>query len=161
PYAKYTYYSSPASSPHQHYIFDLSDGWTRLNYLSFGINNAFYKKRSSSTIAQVLTADIYAYAFFNTNKMPQTIPRLYGRFVFYLLPTVKHILNTAWNFEHNQLDHFNFRTEWTWSDDFAIACEYRHRDAWSWRKADHENFFLDVFRSERQLHHSPVSDRRD
>ena len=64
PYAAYRYYSSPTSSPHQHYVFDLSDGWTRLNYLSFGINNAFYFKASDSSISKIMAADIYNFAFF-------------------------------------------------------------------------------------------------
>lgn len=161
PFAYYRYYSSPTSSPHQHYIFDISDGWTRLNYLSFGINNAFYAKKCDSCVSRILAVDLYSYAFFDTNKIRQTIPRAYTRITFFSLPTVKHIIDAAWSLEYNQIDHYNFRSEWTISDDLAIAFEYRHRDAFCWRKADKENFFLDVFRSERELRHSPVSDLRD
>ena len=161
PYASYRYYSSPTSSPHQHYIFDLSDGWTRLNSLSFGVNNAFYAKKCNFCVKRILSADLYTYAFFDTNKMRQAIPRVYGSFIFFSLPTVKHTLDTAWNLEHQQIDHFNFRSEWTLNSDFAIAFEYRHRDAFCWRKVDKENFFLDAFRSEEQMRHSPLSDRRD
>ncbi len=161
PYAFYRYYSSPTSSPHEHYIFDLSDGWTRLNYLSFGIHNAFFAKRCNSYISRLLSADIYTFAFFDTHKFHQTIPRVYGQLTLFALPTVKHIIDTAWNMEHHQLDYFNFRSEWTLNADFAVTFEYRHRGPYVWRKVDKENFFLDVFRSERQLVHSPLSDRRD
>jgi hypothetical protein len=161
PYAFYRYYSSPTSSPHQHYIFDLDDGWTRLNYLSFGVNNAFYAKKCNSSVSRIFSADLYTFAFFDTHKIRQTIPRLYACLTIFSLPNLKHILDTAWNLEHQEVDHFNFRTEWTLNADFAIACEYRHRCPYWWRKVDHENFFLDVFRSEKQLRHSLVSDRRD
>jgi hypothetical protein len=161
PYAYYRYYSSPTSSPHQHDVFDLSDGWTRLNYLSFGIRNAFYAKRGDACVSRIFSADFYTYAFFDTRKIHQTIPRAYSRLTFFSLRTVKHTIETAWNFEHNQIDHFNFRSEWTLNADFAIAFEYRHRSAFCWRKVDRENFFLDVFRSEHSLLHSQLSDRRD
>lgn len=161
PYAAYRYYSSPTSSPHQHYIFDLSDGWTRLNYLSFGINNAWYAARRDACVMRLYSADFYAHAFFHTNKLTQAIPRVYGRFSLFSLPTLKHTVHTAWNLEHRQIDHFNFHTQWTYSSDFAMAFEFRHRDSFCWRKVDKENFFLDVFRSEGQLRHSPESDRRD
>lgn len=160
PYLAYYYYSSPTSSPHQHYIFDLSDGWTRLNYLSFGVNQAIYTKESE-TISRLISADIYAYAFFHTHKIYQTIPRVYGRFTFFTIPTLKHTVNTAWNLEHDQMDHFNLHTLWTYSSNLAIAFEYRYRDAYCWRKVDEENFFLDAFHSENRLRHSRESDRRD
>lgn len=161
PYACYNYYSSPTSSPHQHYIFDLSDGWTRLNYLSFGMNNAFYTKDSNSSAVRVLGADIYAYAFFHTDKIYQTIPRIYGRFVFFTVPKIMHTIHSAWSFEHDQFDHFNFLSKWTYNDNFAISLEYRYRDSYCWRKVDKENFFLDAFHSENALRHSHESDRRD
>ena len=160
PYMSYRYYTSPTSSPHDHYIFDLSDGWYRLNYLSFGIQNAIYGQRGNSYLSRLFSADIYAFAFFHTHKM-QTIPRIYGRFVFFSLPTIKHTIHTAWSCERHNVDHFNFHTQWTYSPDFALAFEYRHRNSFCWRKVDDENFFLDVFRSENQLRHSPISDRRD
>lgn len=161
PYAFYQYYSSPTTSPHQHFIFDLSDGWTRLNYLSFGVNNVLYGKKCEACFSRIFAADIYTFAFFDTHKIHQTIPRIYGQLTFFSIPTVKHVINTAWNLEHHQMDHFNFRSEWTLNADFAVALEYRHRGPFSWRKVDQENFFLDVFRGENQLLHSPLSDRRD
>jgi hypothetical protein len=161
PYIRYRYYSAPTSSPHQHYIFDLSDGWTRLNYLSFGIHNAFYAKQKDTCVSRLLSADLYSFAFFDPHKIRQTIPRIYGNLSFFSCPTLKHIFNAAWNLEHSQVDYFNMRTEWTVSTDLAIAAEYRHRGPYWWRKVDQENFFLDMFHSEQRLKHSPLSDRNN
>lgn len=161
PYATYRYYSSPTSSPRHHYIFDLSDGLTRLSILSFGINNAFYAKQSSTSSSRILSVDLYSFAFFDTHKIHQTIPRIYGSLNFWPCSTIKHTLDTGWNLEHNQVDFFNIRTDWTINENLAIAAEYRHRGSYWWRKVDRENFFLDMFYSEERLKHSPLSDRCD
>ena len=161
PYVTYRFFSSPTSSPHQHYVFDLEDGWTRLNYLSFGIHNAVYAKRNDSRISRVFSTDLYAYAFFDTKKIYQAIPWVFGRLTFFTLPTVKHTVDAGWNIEHNQVDYFNFRSEWTLNANFALSAEFRHRGPYHWRKVDEENFFLDVFHSEKQLLHSQLSDPRD
>lgn len=161
PYAYYRYYSSPTSSPHQHFIFDIEDGWTRLNYLQIGINQALYYKGEEGKPRSLLTADLYTYAFFDTRKIPQPIPRIYGRFIFFPFLTMKHIIDTAWNLEHGQLDHFNFRIEWTLHANLAFTLEYRHRGRYSWRKVDENNFFVDVFHREKCLLHSQLSERRD
>lgn len=159
PYASYYYYTSPNSSPHQHYIFDITDGWTRLNYLSLGIHNLFFSKHCHTQFERIVSADFYTFAFFHTHKIRQVIPRLYSSFNFQTLPTLNHTLDLGWNLEHKQIDFLNFRTEWTYNDDFAIAAEYRHRGPYWWRKVDRENFFLDMFHSEKQLKHSALSDR--
>lgn len=160
PYTSYRYYSSPTSSPHEHYIFDITDGWARLNQLTFGMRNSLFSKHGNC-ISRLFYADIYTHAFFDSPTMRRTFPKLYGKFVFSSLQTIRHTVQTAWDFEHGQLDHFNFRSEWTLSADFAVAAEYRHRSAYSWRKVDPDNFFLDNFRSEESLLHSALSDRRD
>lgn len=159
PYAAYRYYTSPTSSPHQHYIFDLSDGWTRLNYLSFGVNNAFFRS-SEEKSQQIISADVYSFAFFDTRKV-QTIPRIFGSLCFFVLPTLRHVLDAGWNFQFSQIDYFNYRIEWTVNTDLAIAAEYRHRGPYWWRKVDTENYFVDMFRSEERLRHSSLSDRSD
>lgn len=161
PYANYRYYSSPTVSPHQHYIFDMSDGWTRLNYLSFGVRNSFYAKQSTPCTRQLFSADLYSFAFFDTKKIKQKIPRIYGKIDFFLAPALRQIIDTGWNIEHNQLDFFNFKTEWTVNEDFAISSEYRHRGAYWWRKVDRDNFFLDMYHNEKKLLHSHVSDKSD
>lgn len=161
PYLNYFYYSSPTSSPNQHYIFDITDGWDRLNFFTFGCKNSLFTKNEEGSIFKPFASNIYAYAFFDTNKIKQTIPRIYGDFVFYTSPQLKYSIQSAWSLEYGEIDHFNFRTQWTLSADFAIATEFRHRSAYSWRKVDPSNFFLDMFHSEKRLRHSHLSDKRD
>lgn len=161
PYLSYRYFSPPTSSPKQHYIFDISDGLTKLSYLSFGLKNSLYTKESEASFSRRLFANIYAHAFFNTVKLKKTIPRVYAEMTFLSRPTIRHTVGTAWNFDFNQLDFFNLRSEWTLSASFALSAEYRYRSSYSWRKVDSNNFFLDMYHSENRLLHSTLSDRRD
>jgi hypothetical protein len=160
PYSSYCYYTFPTSSPNEHYIFDITDGWTQLNEWTIGLKNSLWIKRRGE-ISQLFYANIYTHAFFDSKKICQTFPKLYANFVFSSLPTLKHTVKAAWNFQYHLLDYFNFRTEWTLNADFALAAEYRHRSSYNWRKVDEENFFLDNFRSQESLLHSSLSDRRD
>lgn len=161
PYAKYDYYTYPSVSPNDHYIFDIDDGWYRLNMLRFGAAQSIYYKSASGYVERAIHADIYGNAFFGTQTIHAVVPKVYADIVFNTAPFLKHVVNTAWDFSRNELDHFNFRTEWTINDNVAVSAEYRHRDAFDWRKADHTNFILDSYRSIFQLQHSLLSDRRD
>ncbi|MBA3958587.1 MAG: hypothetical protein H0X51_09395 [Parachlamydiaceae bacterium] len=161
PYADYQYYTFPTTSPNDHYIFDIEDGWYRLDMLRFGATQSFYFKDACSCMRRLVFVDLWANAFFDTETIHQSIPKVYSRVVLNPTLRLRHIIDTAWDFSENQCDHFNIRTEWTASTDFAVAAEYRHRDAYDWRKADHDNFVLDSFRSVQSLLHSEVSDRRD
>lgn len=161
PYLSYSYYSGPTVSPKKHYIFDILDGVDRLNYCTIGFKNSLYAKNSLNQIQRPYYANVYAYIFFDTNKMKRKIPRIYGDFSLEWTPRILQTLTSAWSLERNNIDHFNLLTAWTISDDSAFTIEYRHRNAYSWRKVDQENFFLDVYRSEKRLRHSLVSDRRD
>lgn len=161
PFARYEYYTFPTSSPKQHYIFDIDDGWYKLNILRFGVNQNFYLKDHNGLINRFLEADIWANAFFDTDTIPQTIPKMYSKFSWNSFYTVKHTCCTGYDFEMRQLDHFNLRTEWTVNADLAIAAEYRHRSAFDFRKADPYNFFVDAFHTVERLRRSQMSDRRD
>lgn len=161
PYASYNYYTYPTVSPNDHYIFDIEDGWYRLNMMRFGFSQSLYGRTGSGLIDRKFFADIYGNAFFDTQTIHAVVPKVYADIIFNSHSRLKHTLETAWDFSRNKLDHYNVRTEWTISDDAAISVEYRHRDAYDWRKADHTNFILDSFRSISQLRHSQVSDRRD
>lgn len=161
PYARYDYYTYPTISPNNHYIFDIDDGWYRLNMLRFGASQSLYYKSDSGYVERKILADVYGNAFFDTQTIHAVVPKVYADVVFNSTSFLKHVLNTAWDFSRNELDHFNFRTEWTINENIAIAAEYRHRDAYDWRKADHTNFILDSYRSIFQLRHSLLSDRRD
>lgn len=160
PYLRHDYYTYPSVSPNDHYIFDIQDGWYTLNQVTIGMKNLFYAKRQNECVTRLMSLDLYTYAFLDTPH-DNGIPKFYARLTLSPLPTLRHVINTAWDFEHQQLDHFNFRSEWTLNADFAVAAELRHRSAYSWRKVDEKNFFLDMFRSEESLKHSPLSDRRD
>lgn len=148
-------------SKNTHYVFDIEDGWYRLNMLQFGVQQSLYQKQSNGLISRPLYANLYANAFFDTNTFAQAIPKAYADIVYHSFSFLRHSLNTCWNFNQNLLDFYNFRTQWTISADLAVAAEYRHRSAYDWRKADHTNFILDSFRDVSQLRHSLLSDRRD
>lgn len=161
PYISYRYYSSPTSSACQHYIFDIGDGWAYLNRLTFGVKNLIYVKSDDSSIYRWLYADIYAHSFFNQKHLSPLIPKIYSHFTLFPLSTLRYRLDLIWDIKHCQLARFNFSTEWTWSHDFAMSVELRHRNAFDWRKVDQTNFFLDAFHSEKRLRHSTLSDARD
>lgn len=160
PYTSYFYYSKPSVEPNEHYIFDIDDGWYQLNQLTVGVGNSFYRKEESC-VSRPFYADIYSHAFFDSKNIKPVVPYLYGRFMFFFLPTLRELIETAWDFRHHQMAYFNIRVDWTYNADFALGTEYRHRNAYAWRKVDQENFFLEAFRSEKSLRHSPLSDRRD
>lgn len=161
PYLQYDYFTSPTVSPDSHYIFDIEDGWYRLDMMQFGFAQSLYRKQGDGLISRPLYADLYANAFFDTHTFAQTIPKVYGNLIFNSFSFLRHSLETAWNFNQNQLDYYNIRAEWTINADIAAAVEYRHRSAYDWRKADRTNFILDSFRTVSQLRHSQLSDRRD
>lgn len=161
PYLQYNYFTNPTVSPHSHYIFDMEDGWYRLNMLQMGVSQSVYTKQTNGLINRSFYANLYANAFFNTHTFAQTIPKVYADVVLNSFAFLRHSLNTAWNFNQNLLDYYNVRTEWTVNADLAVAAEYRHRSSYDWRKADHTNFILDSFRTVSELRHSQLSDRRD
>ncbi|MGA8163669.1 MAG: hypothetical protein WB791_01430 [Waddliaceae bacterium] len=161
PYLRYYYYTHPSTSPKDHFIFDIDDGWYRLNMLRFGIDNHLYTKTSDGCVCRKLSLDLFAYAFFDTETLPQTIPWAYARIVYYATARLKTCLDTAWDIQRNMLDHFNYRVEWTINTNAALALEYRHRSPFDWRKVDHTNFILDSFRDPSSLRATSLSDRRD
>lgn len=161
PYARYQYYTFPTLSPNEHYIFDINDGWYRLSRLRFGAVNSLYIKDSHGNISRYLYADVYSNAFFDTKAIPSVVPKTYAEIVFRSNSYLTHTISTAWDFSERQLDHFNYRGQWTVNADFAISAEYRHRDAFDWRKAQRDNFILDSFRTVHELLYSSLSDRRD
>lgn len=161
PYTRYDYYTFPTANPNEHYIFDINDGLYRLNQLKFGVCQNFYRKDVEGCVRKSLSADLWAYAFFDTPTIPATVPVVYSNVIWNSHPTLRHTVATAWNLWRNDLYHFNFRSEWTINDDMALAAEYRHRDKYDWRKADKTNFMLDSFRPVHELLRSQLSDRRD
>ena len=66
-----------------------------------------------------------------------------------------------WNLNNNILDFFNIELEYTYSANLSFSIEYRYRGPYDFRKADHDNFILDVARPIEDLYHSPLSDKRN
>ncbi len=161
PYSSYQYWTLATTSPNDHYIFDIDDGLTRLNQWKIGVENSIYRKTKEGAVERLFHLNLFSYLFFDTPEIGTICPKVYALGTFRSMGVLRHTIDTAWDFQHNELDHINFRTEWTVNQNLAIAGEYRHRDVWAWRKADYTNFFLDSFRTENQLRHSSLSDRRD
>lgn len=160
PYLKYDYLTFPSSSPSQHYIFDIQDGWYRLNQLKIGIEQNFLLKKQGLT-ERYLKWDLWTNAFFDTPTLPVAIPKVYTRITWNILPTLRYSVDTAYDFQFRQLDHINFRAQWTVSPDTAISLEQRHRSKYAWRKVQKDNFILESYRSIPSLLASPLSDRRN
>lgn len=161
PYSTYQYVIEPTEPPPEHYIFDIQDGWYTLSALRWGVRNLFYCGNPDQGYLRGVTADAFAYAFFDNKTMLKTVPKIYGRLIWNTFPTMRNTINAAWDLERNIVDHFNFRTDWTISENFAVAAEYRHRSDYAWRKNVPFNFILESFRPEFELRHSSLSDRRD
>ena len=161
PYFSFNYFTSPTVSPSDHYIFDIEDGFFQANQLRLGVTNQIFARNRYEYLSRPLFIDLYTYAFFDTPTIGSTFPKGYLSASTLASPTMRLSLQTAWDFQHGQLDYFNFRTEWTVAENLAIRGEYRHRSAYFWRKADPTNFILDSYRSQQELLHSAVSDRRD
>lgn len=160
PYIRFDYLTAPTTSPSHHYIFDISDGWFQSNTTRLGIRSSFYFKYGPC-ITRPLYIDLYTYGFFNTPAIGRAFPKAYLTISTLSSPTLRHTFEGGWDFQHGELDHFNVRADWTVSERLALSAEYRHRSAYAWRKADYTNFILDAYRSQRELRHSELSDRRD
>lgn len=160
PYTTYTYFTYPTEGPHRHYIFDIEDGWYRLNQLRFGVYQNLYTKREGLLLRSI-SADVWCNAFFDTKTLPCTIPKMHGRLTYSPNLSLRHNFGIGWDFWHGNLAYFNYLIQWTLSANLALAAEYRHRSAFEWRKVDRSNYILDSFRPCEELRHSPLSDRRD
>ena len=158
PYAGFLALTKPTVRPDDHYIFTIMDGYNQINQIQGGVRNLLFSKNNLEK-GPWFTADLYANAFFSDPTIPQFIPRLY-LWLEWRLPSIYLSFHNAWNFRNRVLDFSNARCRWTINEDIALSLEARYRSQYDWRKADHENFILDVTRSESQLLSSPLSDRR-
>jgi len=158
PYLAFRGLTKPTTSFHRLFIFSIDDGYHRINALRFGVVNDFSFLKTIDP--PYLSADLYAYAFLGDRGQLSTIPRLYLDFTAET-PTCFATLGFAWNSQKHLIDRINARTSWTVSKRFAINLEFRHRSRFDWRKANHDNYILDVSRSFHELLQSPLSDGRD
>ncbi len=156
PYITFQGYTRPTAPNSQHYIFYIDDGYAQMDELQFGFRNTFFSNRHKPAF----NADVYARAFFDDKTFTRTIPKGYLD-LSWQLPSLSFYANLCWNFQEQVLDYSNFRAGWTINENVALSAEFRHRSSYDWRKADHENFFLDMARPIDELLESPLSDRRD
>jgi hypothetical protein len=158
PYAVFTALSRPTVKPDAHYIFSIQDGYDRINQLRIGLRNLFFSTTKLG-IEPFFNADVYGNAFFADLKIPQVMP--YGYIdLFWRFPSVHVTWENSWNFRQHTLQYSNARVQWTVNENVAISLEGRYRSRFDWRKADHENFILDVTRSQSEMLQSPLSDQR-
>jgi len=158
PYAGFLSLTKPTVSPDSHYIFTIMDGYNQINQIHGGIRSLLYPQAEMGK-GPWFSADLYANAFVSDLTIPQFIPRMY-LWLEWRLPSLYLSFHNAWNFQNSVLDFSNARCRWTISENIALSLEARYRSQYDWRKADHENFILDVTRSENELLSSPLSDQR-
>jgi len=161
PYASFIGYTPPTLSPNQHYIFDIQDGWSSLQYSRIGMRNLLYLFGGTDHPVRSLTSDLYTFFFYSHPNGSRPIPKIQFDMLLDLTESLRHTLETGWDLNHQILDHFNYRIDWTLSANIAFAMEYRQRSQYDWRKLDYDNFFLDTGRSFNALLHSTLSDRRE
>lgn len=156
PYAHYRYHKVCEDTVDQHYVFDFEDSSSFLNMLEFGFRNGFYHKQTRP----LGSLNVYSNAFFNTPTLYKKVPKLYADASLEYFKHLFFCANTAWDFKQSRLDHYNLQAKWTKSENFALGCEYRSREAFSWRKCNPDNFFLESIRGEEDLLLSKLSDKR-
>ncbi len=159
PYTSYNYYSRPTVSFEDHYLFNFWDSYVKLNQLKWGIKNYIYFKPKSALLVPLLL-DVYSYGFFNNTTIGSFIPKLYAELSTRLDRVYFQMLG-GYNLQHNLIDFGNFRLAFTLNEKIAFSCQFMHRSRYAFKKADFENFFLDVFRPQAELLRSPLSDPRD
>lgn len=159
PYVQFQGLSSPTAALSHHYYFDIHDGFDQLNQLRIGWRNSFFSYKHSCFLPSVFT-DIYTNAFFGKHAFSQTFPKYYFD-VCWSRPSYLVRGGVCWNNQNKVWDYSNIATDITINEDIALGLEFRHRSKYDWRKADHENFIVDVARPIHELVHSPMSDGRD
>ncbi len=159
PYITYDGITNPLAKLYQHYIFNIDDGYSKVNLARFGVKNTFYSKKCLSMIPPFYN-DTYLYLFFHDKELQKTLAKVYSSFGMNLA-SVALKAGVEWNVEEKVWDYTNARTDWTVNENFACGVEYRHRSRFDWRKSDHENYILDFARPVSEMLHSPLSDGRN
>lgn len=162
PYANYCFSSQPTLPVSNTYIFSIDDGYALLNMLRLGVKQSFFlKKGPSCFVRKPLFLDLWAIGFFNEHTLDRHLPRIYGALSWNPLATVATKFEGAWNREINQVDYANFSAQWTVDENLALKVAFLNRGPRAWRKADPDNFMLDMIQTEPTLLNSLVSDRRN
>lgn len=158
PYVRYTGLTSPTSPTHNHFVFSIEDGYAHENLFRPGIFQAFYPIANS--LLPNITLDLYTNVFAGHTQFGRGLPKLYATADF-SYPSWHVATDIVYNMQELLFDRTNIRTECTFSENAAFSLEFRHRSKFDWRKADHENFIVDIDRPIDELIHSPLSDGRN
>jgi hypothetical protein len=158
PYLRYRGLTSPTSPTHNHYIFSIEDGYAHENLFRPGVFQAFYPVKHS--LLPTVTLDLYTNVFVGHTQFGRTVPKLYTTWDF-SYPSWHVATDIVYNMQELLWDRTNIKSEWTISENAAFSVEFRHRSKYDWRKADHDNYILDIDRSIDELLRSPLSDGRD
>lgn len=158
PYLEYFGLTDPSVFYNDHYIFSIKDGYNHINLLKLGIlNQVFSSNKFISNPA--FEGNLFVNLFFGNSKTKLVNPKGYLTLKWNFSSTSIQTEN-SWNFSKHTLDFSNSRLGWTINENLAFAVEFRYRSPYDWRKADRENFILDVTHSETEMVHSPLSDKR-
>ena len=159
PYAEYLGYTKPRATVNNYFVFDIHDGYDRLDQVRFGLRQLFFTKDNSIFLPGFIL-DLYAYSFWGANSFDQRIPKLFADFELNR-QSYAVLGGLGWNLQENVIDYGNIQFLWTVSSTFAFGVEFRHRSAFWWRKSIHDNFVVDFARPLDELLASPLSDRRN
>ncbi len=159
PYARYVGYTRPTVSVDDYYVFNINDGYDKLDQLRFGIRQLYFLDCNPIFLPGVIV-DLYAYSFWGAESFTQRIPKAFID-VEYNKPTYALKGGLAWNIQESLLDYGNVNFLWTLSSSVALGLEFRHRSKFWWRKAVHDNFVVDFARPIDELLASPLADGRN
>ncbi|MCP5506192.1 MAG: LPS-assembly protein LptD [Chlamydiales bacterium] len=159
PYLHYRGMTHPTISPNTPYIFNIQDGFNRLNVIQSGVRNLFYFKDKPLFEPNII-ADLSAFTFLGDETFRKVVPKARGTFIWNF-PSWRLSSKLGWNIEKQVLDFANIGLAWTVSEHFAFKTEFRHRSRFDWRKGDPDNFVMEVTRPISELLHSPLSDGRN
>lgn len=161
PYTTFHMLTRPSVKPGNSYIFDLEDGFNRLNETQFGIRHSFIEKGKNPTLFQrKIHTNIYSQVLSGSQKLPPGLTKLWVDSLFDATEYSSFKLGSAYDLQHHVIDHFNLGTRYTISSSTAFYLEYRERSRYAWRKVDVNNFILDATRSSKSLLKSELSDPR-
>lgn len=160
PYADLRCLTSPLVKPGRAYIFDIDDGWDRVNVVRYGVRSWWWIPSKAFDFQQKLFCDLYTRSFFQTRHLSRTPYKLWLDTTWDATPWLSWKFSPAWDFPHNRLDHFNITMRNTLSSNLALVIEWRQRSAYAWRKLDIDNYVVDAARSPHHLRHSQMSDAR-
>lgn len=159
PYLSYQVWSASSNPITDHYLFDIDDGWTALSLARIGVRQYLYYKDLCSSKRWIF-ADIYTIAFPDQCNREHSIPYLYGSCTWYTNDHLRYLLDLSYDTARGNFAYYNLACEYTIHANLALRFEFRHRTAYSWRKVDYENYFIDAYYTEKDLIQSSVSDPR-